>query len=499
MLRMRRVQARVAGAGGLVPPGNESKEKVTIVAAKQIHLNAFEMNCVGHLARGMWRHPADERYRYTDLEYWNTEARLLEAGCFDALFLADVLGTYETAPGDSAIALREAHQVPVNDPLLLVPALAQVTSQLGFAVTISASYEPPFAHARRMSTVDHLTKGRVGWNVVTSYLDNAARNFGLDGQIDHDERYERAEEYLDVCYQLWEGSWEDGAVRRDRELGIFTDPEKVHYIDHSGRYFRVAGPHLCEPSAQRTPVIFVATGSPRGKLLAGRHAEAVFLASSSLPTVRDDIAEIRQLAVQHGRAPDDVKIFNHLRCIVGRTRDEAERKAEEYAQFRAVQSRFFGLDLSSYDPSTLLQDVVLPEDGSGRGPARYIGQFIEQWTGRPTVADLQATIRRHGGTDPFAIVGTPDEIAGKIEEFVEFTDLDGFNVHSNVSLESYRDFVEMVIPVLQERGLFRAGYDPDQTTLRERLFGAGRARLPASHPGAARRPVPVPQPAAAVI
>jgi long-chain alkane monooxygenase len=466
--------------------------------ARQIHLNAFEMNCVGHLARGMWRHPADTRERYTDLDYWNTEARLLEDGYFDALFLADVIGTYESAPGDSAAALREAHQVPVNDPLLLVPALAQVTSQLGFAVTISASYEPPFAHARRMSTVDHLTKGRVGWNVVTSYLDNAARNFGLDGQIAHDERYDRAEEYLDVCYQLWEGSWEDGAVLRDRERGIFTDPDKVHYIDHAGRYFRVAGPHLSEPSPQRTPVIFVATGSPRGKLLAGQHAEAVFLASSSLRTVRDDIAEIRQIAVRHGRDRDDVKIFNHLRCIVGRTRAEAERKADEYAEFRAVQSRFLGFDLAAYDPATLLQDVPLPAaDTSGRGgPARYIGQFIEQWAGRPTVADLQATIRRHGGIDPFAIIGTPAEIAGKIEEFVGLTDLDGFNLHSNVSLESYRDFVELVVPVLQDRGLFRLGYEPGQTTLRERLFGTGRARLPASHPGAARRRVPVPESAA---
>jgi long-chain alkane monooxygenase len=240
----------------------------------------------------------------------------------------------------------------------------------------------------------------------------------------------------------------------------------------------------------------VATGSPRGKLLAGQHAEAVFLASSSLRNVRDDISDIRQIAVQHGRAPDDVKIFNHLRCIVGRTRDEAERKADDYAQFRQVQSRFFGFDLSAYDPATLLQDVELPADNSGRGgPARYIGQFIEQWGGRPTVADLQATIRRHGGIDPFAIVGTPAEIADRIEEFVELTDLDGFNVHSNVSLESYRDFVDLVIPVLQDRGLFRAGYDPAETTLRERLFGAGRARLPASHPGAARRPAVVPEPA----
>ena len=458
------------------------------MAAKQIHLNAFEMNCVGHLARGLWRHPADSRYRYTDLAYWNEEARLLEAGCFDALFLADVLGTYETAPGDSDIALSEAHQVPVNDPLLLVPALAQVTSQLGFAVTVSATYEPPFAHARRMSTVDHLTKGRVGWNVVTSYLDNAARNFGLDGQVEHDERYERAQEYLEVCYQLWEGSWEDDAVLRNRERGIFTDPQKVHYIDHSGRYFQVAGPHLSEPSPQRTPVIFVATGSRRGKLLAGQHAEAVFLASSSLATMRADIAEIREIAVQNGRAPDDVKIFNHLRCITGRTQDEAERKAEEYAQFRVVQSRAFGLDLSSYDPATLLQDVRLTDDGPGRGPARMIGQFIEQWAGRPTVADLQATIRRHGWIDPFSVVGTPGEVADRIEEFVELTDLDGFNVHSNVSLESYRDFVELVVPVLQDRGLFRAAYDRRQTTLRERLFGTGRTRLPPTHPGAACRP-----------
>jgi long-chain alkane monooxygenase len=457
------------------------------MTAKQIHLNAFEMNCVGHLARGMWRHPADSRYRYTDLEYWNEEARLLEAGCFDALFLADVLGTYERAPGDSADALRLAHQVPVNDPLLLVPALAQVTRHLGFAVTISATYEPPFAHARRMSTVDHLTNGRVGWNVVTSYLDNAARNFGLPGQIAHDDRYERAEEYLSVCYQLWEGSWEEGAVLRDRKRGIFTDPAKVHYIDHAGPYFRVAGPHLSEPSPQRTPVVFVATGSPRGKRFAGKHAEAVFLASSSVQKVRDDIAEIRQLAVEHGRAPDDVKIFNHFRVIVGRTRQEAEDKADEYARYRAVESGFYGLDLSRYDPSTLLQDVELPADDSGRGPSRYLGQFIEEWTGQPTVADLLATIRRNGGVDPFAVVGTPAEIAGKIEEYVARTDLDGFNVHSNVSLESYREFVELVVPELQNRGLLRSRYDPAETTLRERLFGAGRARLPDKHPGAAWR------------
>jgi long-chain alkane monooxygenase len=282
--------------------------------------------------------------------------------------------------------------------------------------------------------------------VVTSYLDNAARNFGFDGQIVHDERYERAEEYLEVCYQLWEGSWEDGAVLRERERGVFTDPAKVHYIDHAGKYSTVAGPHLCEPSPQRTPVIFQATGSPRGKLLAGQHAEAVFLASSSIEKVAADIAEIRLIATEHGRAPHDVKIFNHFRFIVGRTRDEAEQKADQYAAFRAVQAGFYGLDLSRYHPATLLQDVELPADDSGRGPGRFLGQFIEEWPGKPTVADLLTTIRRNGGVDPFPVVGTPGQIASKIEEYVERTDLDGFNVHSNVSLDSYRDFVELVVP-----------------------------------------------------
>ena len=464
---------------------------------KQIHLNAFEMNCVGHLARGLWKHPANKRHLYTDLDYWTAEAQLLEQGLFDSIFLADVLGTYETAPGDSERALRAAHQVPANDPLLLVPAMAVVTRHLGFAVTISATYEPPYAHARRMTTVDHLTKGRIGWNVVTSYLNNAARNFGLDGQIAHDDRYDRAEEYLDVCYKLWEGSWDEGAVVRDVGQDTYTDPSKVHYIDHAGTHFRVAGPHLSEPSPQRTPVILQATASPRGKLFAGKHAEAVFLGSSSLESVRDDIAEIRRMAVENGRQADDVKIFNHFRFITGKTRAEAERKADDYAEYRAREAQFFGIDLSKYRPDFPLQDVEIPDDGSGRDRRRYLGGFIEDWPGPgpATVGDLLAKIRKDGGVGPFAVVGTPDELADRIEEFVAYTDLDGFNVHSNVTPESYTDFVELVVPVLQRRGLFRGSYDPSERTFRERLFGAGRAQLPATHPGAAYRGAFADQPA----
>ena len=197
---------------------------------KTIRLNAFAMNCVGHQAPGLWAHPRDESWRYKDADYWVELARLLERGKFDGLFLADVLGVYDVYQGSHEQALRQAVQLPVNDPLLLVPLLAQATQHLGFGVTCALTYEHPYPFARRMSTLDHLTAGRIGWNIVTSYLDSAARNMGLATQIGHDDRYAMAEEYLEVCYKLWEGSWEDDAVLRDKQQRLFTDPSKVHGI-----------------------------------------------------------------------------------------------------------------------------------------------------------------------------------------------------------------------------------------------------------------------------
>src|SRR5919199_946276 len=173
---------------------------------KQIHMNAFEMNCVSHITHGLWTHPQNTRQNYKTLKYWTDLAQLLERGLFDAVFIADVLGTYDVYKGSRDTAVREGLQIPNNDPFLVIPAMAVVTEHLGFAATFSTTYEPPFPHARRMSTLDHLTNGRVGWNIVTSYLPNAARNFGLPEEVDHDHRFEIAEEYLDVAYKLWEGS-----------------------------------------------------------------------------------------------------------------------------------------------------------------------------------------------------------------------------------------------------------------------------------------------------
>jgi FMN-dependent oxidoreductase (nitrilotriacetate monooxygenase family) len=221
---------------------------------KEIRLNAFDMNCVGHLSAGLWTHPRDRAYTYKDLSYWIELAKLLERGRFDGIFLADVLGVYDVYSGNADAALRQCAQVPVNDPVLVIPAMATVTEHLGFGVTCTLSFEPPYQFARRMSTLDHLTRGRAGWNIVTGYLDSAARGTGLDAQAAHDLRYDIADEYMEVVYKLWEGSWEDDAVVRDRENGIFAKPEKVHRVHHEGKYYRIDAIHLCEPSPQRTPV-----------------------------------------------------------------------------------------------------------------------------------------------------------------------------------------------------------------------------------------------------
>ncbi|MDQ1561858.1 MAG: long-chain alkane monooxygenase, partial [Actinomycetota bacterium] len=228
---------------------------------KQISFNLFEMNCVGHISHGLWAHPENTRHRFNDIDFWIEEAKLLEEGLFDSVFLADVIGTYDGYRGGPETALAESVQIPSNDPLLVIPAMAAVTKHLGFAATFSTTYEPPFAFARRASTLDHLTKGRFGWNIVTSYLPNAARNFSLDDEVAHDDRYALADEFLDVVYKLWEGSWDDDAVVIDRANNVYTDPSKVRYINHVSEHYRVAGPHLSEPSLQRTPLLFQAGSS----------------------------------------------------------------------------------------------------------------------------------------------------------------------------------------------------------------------------------------------
>ena len=300
---------------------------------KQIRLNAFTMNTVGHISPGLWTHPRDQSHLYTDPQHWADLAKTLERGRFDALFIADVVGIYDVYKGDRTYPIRHATQVPVNDPLLIVPAMALVTEHLSFGVTSSVSYEHPYNFARRFSTLDHLTKGRVAWNVVTSYLDSGARATGQQALAAHDGRYDLAEDYLDVCYKLWEGSWEDGAVKRDKATGIFTDPAKVHDIRHRGPIFQVDGVHLSEPSPQRTPVIFQAGASTRGRRFAARHAEAIFVGAPSKHVLKGYVDALRASAVEQGRRADDLVICNMHTVIVGETDAEAQEKYAEYRSY----------------------------------------------------------------------------------------------------------------------------------------------------------------------
>ncbi|OYW08761.1 MAG: N5,N10-methylene tetrahydromethanopterin reductase, partial [Rhodospirillales bacterium 12-71-4] len=237
---------------------------------RQMRLNAFDMATPGHIQQGMWTHPRDRSRDYARLDHWTGLARLLERGLFDGLFLADVLGIYDVHGGRPDAALRHGVQVPLLDPVLTIPAMAAATTHLGFDVTCNLAYEPPYLLARRMSTLDHLTGGRIGWNIVTGYLDSAARALGYAEQMRHDDRYDLAEEYMQAVYALWEGSWAEDAVRADAAGGTFTDPARVRRVRHEGKQYRLDAIHLCAPSAQRTPVLYQAGASDRGRAFAGR-------------------------------------------------------------------------------------------------------------------------------------------------------------------------------------------------------------------------------------
>jgi FMN-dependent oxidoreductase (nitrilotriacetate monooxygenase family) len=448
---------------------------------KQLHVNLFEMNCVSHIVHGLWVHPENNRHRFNDLDYWTELAQLLEYGTFDGVFLADVIGTYDTYRNGPHTSLREAMQIPSNDPLLVIPAMAAVTRNLGFGATFSTTYEPPFAFARRMSTLDHLTKGRVGWNIVTSYLPNAARNFGHDDEVSHDHRYELADEYLDVLYKLWEGSWDDDAVIQDREKRIYTDPAKVRYINHVGEHFRVAGPHLCQPSRQRTPVLYQATGSPAGIEFAGRHAEVVFTGGADTAAVRANIQAMRHKAIEHERDPCGLKFIVMAGVIVGRTDEEVSNKLDSYRRLMSVEASLahaqIAVDLTVLPKDMLVAELVTRQVSGWESLAR----FRPQATVGQVLAQLEGFNRER-----FFVAGTPTVVADEIEKWLDVDGIDGINLRQYLSFETARDFIELVIPELRRRGRFRQSYT-DGETLRERLFGAGQARLPDDHFGARYR------------
>lgn len=449
----------------------------------RIHLNAFDMTCVAHQSPGLWRHPDDQSHRYKDIDYWTDLARLLERGGFDSLFIADVLGVYDVYQDSAVPSIVGADQIPVNDPLMQVSAMAAVTKHLGFGITVSSTYEQPYAFARKMSTLDHLSKGRVGWNIVTSYLESAARNLGLGNQVPHDQRYEVAEEFLEVCYKLWEYSWDDDAVVRDQVAGVYVRPDGVRAIGHKGPYFEVPGYHLSEPSPQRTPFLFQAGASPRGRLFAARHAEGIFIGGTSPEVLRPQVDDIRRLAEAEGRDPRSVKVFPLVTVVTAATDDEAAAKYRDYLRYAsydgalALYGGWSGLDLSGYDPGQPLK-YVETEAVRSAVSAFTTADPERSWTPRE-IANWVTV----GGMGP-VIVGGPATVADELERWADEADIDGFNLAYAVTPGTFEDLVKYVVPELRKRQRVRTRYDG--TTLRENLLGQPRLRN--DHSGARYRP-----------
>ncbi|KAI8964967.1 bacterial luciferase-like protein [Daldinia sp. FL1419] len=454
---------------------------------KQILLNAFDMSTIGHLSPGQWKNPVDKSATKRNLDYWLELAKLLDRGGFNALFLADTYGGYDTYEGSLDNCIRRAAQWPVTDPTIPIAAMAAVTKNLSFAITASTSFEPPFLLAKRFSTLDHFTGGRFGWNIVTSWKKAAFKAIGLDTPIDHDERYLQADEYLKVLYKLWEGSWADDAISPDPDNDTYADPDKIRTINHKGKYFTLNTKHIVDPSPQRTPFLFQAGTSPAGSEFAATHAEAIFVSSHSASILRPKIAKIRELAASKGRDPRSLKFFATYTPIVARTDEEAQAKHDELLKYGSVigglvlVSGWTGIDLSKIP---LDQEITAADSLEAHKVRSLLDAFtttsrdIPKWT--PRVIAQKASI---GGLGPVGI-GSPQTVADDLERWIEEGDLDGFNIGYVTTPGSFEDVVELLIPELRRRGIYPDPLPEGETlTARERIYGKGQKGLRDDHVG----------------
>lgn len=434
-------------------------------------------------APSLWTHPLDDRLQVNSLDRWRNVAQTAEEANLDALFFADVLGLYDVYGGSSDAAVGWAVEAPANDPFMYVPALAALTERLAFVITASTTYEHPFSMARRFGTLDHLSNGRIGWNIVTSYLSSAARNFGMDEMLKHADRYARADEFMDVFYKLLEGSWAQDAVIGSKEDRLYARPGAVHPIRHDGEHFRVEGPSLTSPSPQRTPTLFQAGWSPRGREFAAKHAEVILLPKKDPQEIAVGLADIQARALAVGRPAGEVRSMALARIVTARTAGEAQEKYQELQRNYHVEAQLVsyagdtGIDLSRYSDNE-------PLTTTSNGLTSYVVK------GSPGDAPLTAgDVRRKfadvtRGTD-LLFIGTPGDVARQIQEHSETSGLDGYMINPLVGPGSLNDFAELVVPELAKRGLYDT--EPRSGTLRSRLRTDGADLLPVSAHGATFR------------
>jgi FMN-dependent oxidoreductase (nitrilotriacetate monooxygenase family) len=426
---------------------------------RKLRLGAFMRPVSIHT--GAWRYPGaftDANFNFGHIKRF---AQKLEAGKFDAFFMADHLAVLNM-PME---ALKRSATVTSFEPTTLLPALAAVTERLGLIATGSTTYEEPFHVARRFASLDHISGGRAAWNVVTTSNPNASLNFGIDEQMEHDERYSRAREFYDVVTGLWD-SWADDAFIRDVGNGIYFDPKKMRVLDHKGKYFSVRGPLNIGRPVQGWPVIVQAGASEAGRQLAAETAEAIFASARTLADGQAFYADVKGRMAKLGRDPDHLKVLPGCLVVVGETVEQAKEKRAlldsgvHYESAVAALSIALGTDASIFDPDGPLPDV--PETNTSQsGRERAIKLSREE---NLTVRQLA---QRLGGYSGLAMVGTPETIADQMEQWLMERGCDGFNIMFPYLPDGLDDFVDQVVPVLQMRGLFRTDYEG--TTLRENL------------------------------
>lgn len=434
---------------------------------KKAHLLGFIQNGVNSHATGMWRHPKDKvGWHYARPEYWQHMARTMERGLFDAMFIADELAPYNTHAGSSDLVVKYAVQCPTHEPSTIVPIITTATKNLGVGVTLSTAFEHPYSMCRRLSSLDHLSGGRIAWNIVSSYSKSEWEAYGAE-MTDRSYRYERLDEYMEVCHKLW-NSWAPDAIIADKESGVYADPDKVQEVDHQGQFFRCKGRHFVAPSPQGHPVLWQAGSSDRGRDFAAQHAEAIF---AVLPTVArmkhytEDLND--RLWRKFNRKPGSVKLIFGVQTVVAETESEAAAKYERIKACIPPEgalawiSGHFGLDFSKFDLDEHIQNIEVP------GIQGLFESILYARDGAPVTIREAATIYAQGMGMP-VLVGTPASIADKLELFMDEGGADGFMLIATYTPGCFEEFVDLVVPELQRRGRYRTEYAG--ATLRENLL-----------------------------
>ncbi|MBV8888635.1 MAG: LLM class flavin-dependent oxidoreductase [Alphaproteobacteria bacterium] len=426
---------------------------------RQLHLNLF-FHSRGH-HEASWRHPASSPLPLTDIRYYQDLARRAEAAKFDSIFLADQLALGE----DVAQAARTW-----LEPITVLAALAVSTSRIGLIATASTTYTEPFNLARQFASIDHISNGRAAWNIVTSWLATAARNFGGSGQVSHADRYARGEEFMAVVKALWD-SWAEDAVLDDRAGGQYARPDRIRPINHRGDFYQVAGPLNMPRCPQGRPVLVQAGSSDTGRRFAARHAEAVFTAHMEKATAQEFYADLKRLVRSEGRAPDNVLILPGLSPMLAGTEAEAQRLAREVNELcdievgrKRLSSRFGGHDFSQLPLDRPLSPEDFPDPGSVQA-ARSRTEVIINFVRRENATLRQLLAYLAGARGHFTAAGTPEQIADLIENWFADGAADGFNIMPPLLPAQFDAFSAEVIPLLQRRGLFRTEYAG--TSLRE--------------------------------